>query len=501
MRITASVLSSIWELEKIGRSRYNQQMFLYPFLFQEYLYGIAYNHFVYESKYGRNTTSGPSNGFHFLMIKRLIKKLHQSDLSYIIANESITKIQFVQQILMVITNPTPYQKKVQMQDRMKQTNEWNSYQSVHSVFPFIEDRIPNSGSYLNIILPPLLHPEFFIRIFRNDILDVSFLHLSRFLLHQNIFLTKSEKNLFSRFLWNFYIYSIEYYLIYLWEEFFWFQPTSFWFVLNRIEFIRKVQYLFKQSNPQIIGIGNSTERICSIHYVRYTNNLMLATDGNIESIENWKNFFVISFDQYLHSWLEPNRISVRNLNNNPLSILGYVLHTKNDLIRLQIEFLHHLIDTSLVVKSFCGVIPITSSIGLLTKAGFCDASGHPVCKLSWTTLTDNEILDRFNRMMKNTYHYYGGCRKKKGLYQLQYIFRFSCAKTLACKHKSTIRNVWKRYGSTFVTSSVFLKDVASIPSNSWRRNCNEKRFWRLNITQTNFLSELLNKLGNVWDFK
>jgi hypothetical protein len=492
MRIKASALSSIWDLEKIGRSRYSQQMFLYPFLFQEFLYGIAYNHFVHESKYGKDTTSGLNNGFHFFKLKRLIKKLHHSDLSYIISKKSINKIQFVQRVLMIIINLTPYQTK----DQMKRTNEWNSYQSVHSVFPFIEDRISNSMNYLNITLPPVLHPEFLIRIFRKDISDVSFLHSSRFLLHRNKFLTNSnmvylEKNLFHRFLWNFYIHSIEYYLIYLWDLFYWFQPTSFWFVLNRMDFIRKIRYFLKQSKSQIIE--NSTKRICSIHYVRYRNNLMLATDGNIESIENWKNFFMISFDQYLHSWFEPDRISVRNSNNNPLSILGYVLHAKNDLISFQIQLLDHLVDTSLVIQGFCGVIPITSSIGLLNRIGFCDALGHPVCKLSWTTLTDNEILDRFNRMMKNTYNYYGGCRKKKGLYRLQYIFRFSCAKTLACKHKSTIRNVWKRYGSDFVTSSVFLKDVESIPSNSWRRDSNEKRFWRLNITQTILSSDLLHK--------
>lgn len=496
MRITASVFSSISELEKIGRSRYSQQTFFYPFFFQEYLYGIAYNCFRHESKYGKDTTFGSSNKFHFLILKRLIKKLYQSDLSYIISKKSIDNFQFVQGILMVINNSIPIHTK----DQMKRTNEWNSYESVHSVFPFIEDRITNSSNYLKITLPLLLHPEIFIRISRNDISDVSFLHSWRFLLHCNKYFTKSdtadsEKNLFHRFLWNLYIRSIEHYLLCLWKQIYRFQSTSFWFFFNRIEFIRKIGYLLKQSNSQ--KVRNHTEKICSIHYVRYRNNLILATDEGIEAIENWKNFLVISLDQFLHSWLKPDRLSVENSNNNPFSILGYVFYMKNDFKRLRVLFLHHLIDTNLVIKSFCGVIPIASLIGILTKGGFCDASGHPACKLSWTTLTDNEILGRFNRMMKKSYHYYGGCRNKKGLYRLQYIFRFSCAKTLACKHKSTIRNVWKRYGSDFITNSVSLKDMDSIPSNSWRKDFYEKRFWHLSITQTNFLLDFLQKSGNT----
>ena len=38
-------------------------------------------------------------------------------------------------------------------------------------------------------------------------------------------------------------------------------------------------------------------------------------------------------------------------------------------------------------------------------------------------------------------------KKKKNMYQIKYILRLSCVKTLACKHKSTARAFLKRVDS------------------------------------------------------
>ncbi|WJZ89993.1 hypothetical protein VitviT2T_009173 [Vitis vinifera] len=40
--------------------------------------------------------------------------------------------------------------------------------------------------------------------------------------------------------------------------------------------------------------------------------------------------------------------------------------------------------------------------------------------------------------------------KKKDLYRIKYILRLSCARTLARKHKSTVRAFLKRLGSEFL---------------------------------------------------
>ena len=103
-----------------------------------------------------------------------------------------------------------------------------------------------------------------------------------------------------------------------------------------------------------------------------------------------------------------------------------------------------LIDTRM--KKFDTIVPATLLIGYLSKAQFCTGSGHPISKPIWTDLSDWDILDRFGRICRNLFHYHSGSSKKRTLYRLKYILRLSCARTLARKHKSTVRTFMQRLG-------------------------------------------------------
>ena len=95
-------------------------------------------------------------------------------------------------------------------------------------------------------------------------------------------------------------------------------------------------------------------------------------------------------------------------------------------------------------------IPIISLIGSLSKAKFCNTLGHPISKPTWADSSDSDIIDRFVRICRNLSHYHSGSSKKKSLYRIKYILRFSCVKTLARKHKNTVRAFLKRLGSEFL---------------------------------------------------
>lgn len=119
--------------------------------------------------------------------------------------------------------------------------------------------------------------------------------------------------------------------------------------------------------------------------------------------------------------------------------------------------LNNLFKNNFANKKIYFLTPILSIIRLLAKEKFCNTLGHPISKLAWTTLRDDEIFNRFNQIWKNIFYYYSGSIDKKNIYQIQYILRFSCAKTLACKHKSTIRFVWKEHNSNSFAKSFFFK--------------------------------------------
>nr|YP_007026130.1 maturase K [Apopellia endiviifolia]AFU88840.1 maturase K [Apopellia endiviifolia]WIA67723.1 maturase K [Apopellia endiviifolia]WKW94932.1 maturase K [Apopellia endiviifolia] len=488
----AKVFSTIKKLKKIRINSCCQQHFVYPLLFQDDIYGIAYNRFINESNYRKKSFFGLNNEFNFLKLKRLTRFFRQSSFSWLFYDESIDKLKAVQEIVIIILN---FILSTQSETLMGNKNEWNSYKSIHSIFSFMEDRIRNSNSCLNITIPYTFHPENLIRIFRRRINDISFLHFLRLLLHQNDNLITnphtiyySGKNQFYCFLWNWHLHEFEYSLIYVWKEFYEFQCISSWFFFDRTNFVQKIGCISKKKKS--IENDKIFERNYSIHYVRYQNNFIITISGSVESLKkNWKNFLIIFWQKYFHLWFEPYRVSAINLYRNPLFFLGYILRIRNNFLIIQTQLVNHLINTNLVTKEFFGTIPIVPMIGLLARDNFCDTRGHPTCKLSWTTLADNEIFERFDQITRSIACYYGGCLEKKSLYQLQYILRFSCAKTLACKHKGTIRTAWQKYGSNLVAN------YAS--SKSCQINLHRKKIWYLNIIQINFLVTLLHKLRNV----
>jgi hypothetical protein len=155
--------------------------------------------------------------------------------------------------------------------------------------------------------------------------------------------------------------------------------------------------------------------------------------------------------------------------------------------------LDYLKKAYIIKKELYSITPISSLIELLAKEKFCDILGHPISKLAWTTLTDDEIFNRFDQIWKNFFYYYNGCKSKKNLYQVQYILRFSCAKTLACKHKSTIRYVWKKHGSNFFAKSLFFKKQELINLKFLKLYPSIKKIWYLDIVQINYLAKLLQK--------
>jgi len=147
----------------------------------------------------------------------------------------------------------------------------------------------------------------------------------------------------------------------------------------------------------------------------------------------------------------------------------------------------------IIKKELFSITPIFFLIQLLAKEKFCNILGHPISKLAWTTLTDDEIFNRFDQIWRNFFYYYSGCKNKKNLYQVQYILRFSCAKTLACKHKSSIRYVWKQHGSTFFAKSFFFKKQELISLKFFKLYPSIKKIWYLDIVQINALAKLLQK--------
>nr|YP_009867421.1 maturase K [Campylium stellatum]QKG04614.1 maturase K [Campylium stellatum] len=509
MRSIAEILYEIEKLDKNKNKLVWQQRFLYPLLFQDDLYAIAYNYSLNRMKLKKVENSNLGECFSFLTLKRLINRMRLEnnknklkknynkifDLNY--NNHFYLKViregfAIIFEIFFCVQSEKTF---------IKGFNQWTNYQSIHSVFPFIEDNFLHSNYVLNTKIPHFFHPELLIRILRRRIQDTSFSHSLRLIFYKNnklitfntnSFFSQKESSRLSIFLWHYYIRELEFFLINQWKFLNCCKSLSYLTLLDKTDCMKKMEYIIKNSLWMKLQFFFYKKKM-SFHYVRYDNNYIIAIRSSNYLAEKWSFFLYKFWYYYFYHLFRPSRINVKKISKNYFSFLGYLFGIQIKKVLISIKGIDNLKKVYIIKKELYSITLISSLIELLAKEKFCDTLGHPISKLAWTTLTDDEIFNRFDQIWKNFFYYYSGCKNKKNLYQVQYILRFSCAKTLACKHKSTIRYVWKKHGSNFFAKSFFFKKQELINLKFLKLYPSIKKIWYLDILQINYLAKLLQK--------
>nr|CFQ34668.1 maturase K [Bryobrittonia longipes] len=510
MRTITKILSEMEKLKENKKKLIWQQRFLYPLLFQDDFYAIAYNDSLNKINLKKIENSNLNEHFSFFVLKRSINRIRRKknienlnknynkffDINYNTYFYSKAIREGFAVILEIFFS-------VQLKKNfLKEFNKWTSYQSIHSVFPFIEDNFLHSNYILNTKIPYFLHPELIIRILRRRIQDASFLHSLRLIFHKNkklitlntnAFFSQKEMTRLSLFLWHSYICELEFFLVNQWKVLNYFKSFSYLTSLNQTYCIKKIQHVINEPFWIKLQFFFFYKKKTSFHYVRYENNYIIAIKSSNYLAEKW-NFLFSKFWQYYFYYLfKPYRLNIKKISKKCFSFLGYLFGVQTKSIMIRTKMIHDLPKINIAKKELYSITPISSLIELLARENFCDILGHPISKLAWTTLTDDEIFNRFDQIWRNFFYYYSGCKNKKNLYQVQYILRFSCAKTLACKHKSTIRYVWKKHGSNFFAKSFFFKKQELISLKFFKLYPSIKKFWYLDIVQINSLAKLLQK--------
>ncbi|GLV54965.1 reverse transcriptase [Dictyobacter sp. S3.2.2.5] len=82
----------------------------------------------------------------------------------------------------------------------------------------------------------------------------------------------------------------------------------------------------------------------------------------------------------------------------------------------------------------------------LSERGFCTAEGFPIAKAGWAYLDTDQIINLYSSINRGIQNYYAFVDNWSKLSRIQYILRYSLAKTLAMKHKISLPKVFKRFG-------------------------------------------------------
>nr|YP_010028854.1 maturase K [Triphysaria versicolor]ANX10153.1 maturase K [Triphysaria versicolor]QOS49548.1 maturase K [Triphysaria versicolor] len=509
-------------MEEIQRylqlERSQQHDFLYPLIFQEYIYTFAH-----DRGFGRSILSenpGYDKKSSLLIVKRLITRMYQQNHLIISPNDSNQNPflgrnkNLYSQIIsegfaFIVEIPFSLRLISCLEGKNKKIIKSQNLRSILSIFPFLEDNFSHLNLVLDILIPHPVHGEILVQTLRYWVKDASSLHLLRFFLNKNwnsLITTKKASSSFLKrnqrlflFLYNSHLCEYESVFVFLRNQSSHLRSTPFGVFLERIYFYGKIERLVNvfvkvkdfQANLWLV------KEPC-IHYIRYQRKAILASKGTSLFMNKWKCYLITFWQWHFSLWFYPRRIDINQSSNHSFEFLGYhsSLRMNPSVVRSQILENSFLINNA--IKKVDTFIPIIPLIVSLAKAKFCNVLGHPISKPVRADLSDSNIIDRFGCICRNFSHYHSGSSKKKSLYRIKYILRLSCARTLARKHKTTVRTFLKRLGSElleeFLLSEEDVLFLTFPKASSSLQGVYRNRIWYLDIISINDLADHKSKL-------
>jgi len=355
----------------------------------------------------------------------------------------------------------------------------NVSSSFHSAFSFIENQLGNIFYVLEAEIPSSLHPEILIRMIGLQIQDVAFMDLLRRrlhttslkLTHPSAYTKHHALKKLTTILWNCWVLEFENFLE---RECVTLLKKSQMSCHNNNSLLQKLYFLnCKNLNIQILSDANLCQTSINSQYlsyvtkksskssnfVRYANNSVIGIEGKLLVVQALKRRCIRFFQRRIGILIISSRLNIISLYQKNSWFLGSILKCKLYEVKIQVRRSDTLLLPIILCKQryLMAMLPLGSLVKLLSEYGFCKSNGYPMSKSNWSTLPDLKIIERFSRIFISVSCHYSGCVNRRQLSNIQYILCYSCAKTLACKHKTNVKSILYSYTNEFIRNHLLLK--------------------------------------------
>nr|YP_009450078.1 maturase K [Burmannia championii]ANK36275.1 maturase K [Burmannia championii] len=496
------------------KEKYGSRQFLFPIFFQEYMYALVYDYSLKESLFYELVDMeilDYTNKFSLVLVKQLTIQMYQQNYFFYLVND-FNKNRFIgynnnfyhyfysqmipESFAVIVEILFPWRLGYFFEEKKIPKLKFYNLQSIHSIFPFLEDKLSHLNYVLDILIPHPIHLEILVQTLQRRIQDVPFLHLLRFFLRQYyswnssiiFYIFSKEKKKLFQLLYNFYVSESELLVSLFLKKSSYLRSTSYGVFLEQTNFYAKIETLTRVFINFFPHKNVWCFRDPLIHYARYQRKAIIVSKGTRLLILKW-GFYLVNFWQYYFQfWSQPDKVERNQLSTRSFFFLGYVSSVLVNRLPIRNQMLKNSYMIEIETKKFDTIVSSVSLIQSLANAKFCTDIGHPISKPIWTNLSDSDIIDKFGQICRNLFHYHSGSSKKQNLYQLKYILRFSCAKTLARKHKSTAhiflqRSGWKLVAEFFTKEEQVFGSIFTQPLQDLHR----LRVWHFDITYMNKL--------------
>jgi group II intron reverse transcriptase/maturase len=202
------------------------------------------------------------------------------------------------------------------------------------------------------------------------------------------------------------------------------------------------------------------ENYKKIIYVRYTDDWILGIIGSknfSETIHKRIQRFLL---EHLKLTLSPEKNDILHFNRQGANFLGYAIKSQQAEIYSESSKSKDRFGGKKKIL-FCKptlLVPMDLVIKGLSEKNFCTKLGFPLKKKGWIVYDDKVIIYRYNSVLQKLHDYYALAHNLRiSMKRIHFILKYSCAHTLAAKHRTRISKQFTRTDSKSI--KVLLNDI------------------------------------------
>lgn len=190
-------------------------------------------------------------------------------------------------------------------------------------------------------------------------------------------------------------------------------------------------------------------RAVKIYYLRYADDWIIGVNGPLSIAKEIKSSIANFSRKFLDLELNMEKTKISDIKNDgPVLFLGYHIQLQK---RGRLIKKYGLVDHHKFYKGSTGhkiklLFPCRKIVTSLYNKGYCNEKGFPLAYKKWSIFEDHVILQLFNTVRSGLINYYCLVDNSSQLFRLDYILRYSLAKTLAHKHKSSTQKIFTKHG-------------------------------------------------------
>ena len=227
--------------------------------------------------------------------------------------------------------------------------------------------------------------------------------------------------------------------------------------------IRDIKRLIQERNQ----VPSLSDRGIELRYVRYADDWVIGVRGSYELAKQVKNEIATFLCQHLNQSLEPEKTKITNLRAGKMNFLGYEIFLPRNMKLNKYKKKNGKQTVRRSTPRLRFHLPLDKVIKRMHERGYITYVNNkvrPISKGSYTPLEDSVIVNHYKSVWLGLSNFYSGTTNLSHLQYIHYLLHMSCAMSLAHRHRSSSRQIFKKLGKRLeIIDKKDDKIIASFP--------------------------------------